>query len=90
MTRDDAIFNWLQIKHVAEQRPDDLAAQDTYKFFTSVLMEDHKLAELNTEMEAGMYIVKFIENGTPGEKKFPAEFVHQLYIDISNEPKFNE
>lgn len=89
MTRDDAIFNWLQIKYVAEQRPEDQAAQETYHFFTAVLTEDHKLADLQTEIHQGMYVVSFVHDGVTSEKKYPVEFVHQLFVDINNEPKFN-
>lgn len=90
MTKDDAIFNWLQIKYVAEQRPDDAAAQDTYQFFTSILTEDHKLEELRAEVSEGMYVVSFVHDQKQESKKFPAEFVHQLFLDIVKEPKFNQ
>ncbi|GAA0350596.1 hypothetical protein [Bacillus horti] len=90
MTKDDAIFNWLQIKYVAEQRTNDQAAQETYQFFTAILTEDHKLDELQVQIADGMYVVSFTDEGKPGQKKFPAEFVRQLYLDIENEPKFNQ
>ena len=90
MTLDDALFNWLQIKHVAENRPDDLAAHDTYQFFSEILLEDFKLTDLSSTQEEGMYVIRFLQDNEQKEKKFPAEFVHQLFIDIENEPRYNQ
>lgn len=89
MTRDDALFNWLQMKYVAEQRPDDQAAQDTHQFFTDILTEDFKLQDLTVETNDVMYIVRFVQEGKPTEKTFPIEFVRQLLHDIESEPKYN-
>lgn len=82
MTLDDAVFNWLQIKYVAEMRPDDKAAQDTYAFFTQILKEDHQMQEISVFDQDHMYVVQFIHAGKQKEKKYPREFVHQLYHDL--------
>lgn len=89
MKLEDALFNWLQIKYVAEQRPQDQAAQETYQFFSQILREDHQLEDIKVSVEEGMYLVQFMMKGKQQEQRFPAEFVHQLLIDIEAEPKFN-
>jgi hypothetical protein len=91
MTLDDALFNWIQIKHVAQKRPDDQAAQETFAFFEQILTEDFKLKHVKVTLnEKHMYVITFEENHKKREKSFPAEFVHQLYIDIESEPKYNQ
>ncbi|WP_025026254.1 hypothetical protein [Caldalkalibacillus mannanilyticus] len=90
MTLEDAIFNYLQIKHVAVNRPDDGAAQETFQFFQEILDEDFKLEDFKEELQDGMYIVRFIYEEAEQVKEYPAEFVQQLLLDIQSEPKFNE
>lgn len=90
MTLDDAVFNWLQIKYVAEERPEDQAAQETYQFFSEILKEDHKLKNIQVKEEEGTYLIQFIHEDKEREKRFPVEFVHQLLVDIESEPKSNQ
>jgi hypothetical protein len=89
MTLDDAIFNWLQIKYVAEQRSDDAAAHETMQFFEEMLLEDFKLQDIKVKTDEGMYAVSFVHEGKEREKRHPVEFVRQLFIDIESEPKYN-
>jgi hypothetical protein len=89
MTLDDAIFNWLQIRHVAEKRPDDTAAKETYQFFSEILQDDFKLKDVEDEQKEGMYVIYFTHENEKKEKRFPIEFVHQLLQEIENEPKYN-
>lgn len=89
MTLDDAIFNWLQIRYVAEQRPEDGAAKETFQFFTEMLEEDFKLENIEVKTDDGMYVASYVHEGKQQEKQHPIEFVHQLYIDIESEPKYN-
>jgi hypothetical protein len=89
LTLDDAIFNWLQIKYVAEQRKDDGAAQDTMQFFEEMLEEDFKLEGIKVVTDEGMYVVNFVHEGKEREKRHPVEFVRQLFLDIESEPKYN-
>lgn len=45
----DALYNWLTIKTVAEARPHDAAAQETYLLFHNMLHEDHQLRDVTVE-----------------------------------------
>lgn len=89
MTLDDAIFNWLQIRYVSEQRSDDGAAKDTLQFFNEILEEDFKLQDINVSIDDGMYVVNFVHEGKEREKRHPVDFVRQLCIDIESEAKYN-
>lgn len=60
MNLHDALFHWLQMKKVAEARPNDRAALDTMQFFTDVLLEDHQLAHFELfEQDEEFYYVSF-------------------------------
>ena len=45
----DALYNWLTIKTVAEARPDDSAAKETYLLFQNMVYEEHKLRNVEVE-----------------------------------------
>ncbi|EIT84935.1 hypothetical protein A374_12850 [Fictibacillus macauensis ZFHKF-1] len=89
MTWDDALFNWLSIKKVAEQRPADEAASDTLSFFTELLTEDHQTSQLHVLQKDGWYIVTGDYNGEAFQKQFRTELVDALWQSIEAEPKYN-
>jgi hypothetical protein len=87
----DALFNWLQIKIVADARQDDGAAQETLAFFEEILREDHHLTHFRIErMDETMYHVAFGTEGTSMTQCFDREQVEQLLSDINSNPKYNE
>lgn len=90
MKLNDALFNWLQIKVVAEARPDDQAAQETYQFFTSLIHEDHQIKIEEIEKDETMYRLIYFLEGKKKTQMFDREAVDVLLDNIENEPKFNE
>lgn len=90
MKLENAIFNWLQIKVVAEARPNDQAAKKTVDFFYEILVEDHSLQDIRVEADDTMYTVRYRVKSKPTEKKYPREVAEQLLHDIENEPKYNQ
>lgn len=93
MNLHDALFHWLQMKKVAEARPNDRAALDTMQFFTDVLLEDHQLAHFELfEQDEEFYYVSFrkMEEEEHSVKRFPIEAVDHLLADIEANPKYNE
>jgi hypothetical protein len=87
----DALFNWLQIKVVADARPDDKAAKDTVDFFSEILQEDHKLSRFEvTETDETKYVVTYETEGSVKTQTFDKELVDQLLEDINSNPKYNE
>ncbi|ACT02546.1 hypothetical protein [Paenibacillus sp. JDR-2] len=90
MTFDDALFNWLQIHIVAEDRPDDRAALDTRDFFAQILSEDHEVANPHiSATDATMVHVKYERNGRTKLQMYPREAAEQLLVDIRSNPKYN-
>lgn len=90
LTLDDTVFNWLQMKVVADHRLDDQPAQETFQFFTDILQEEFKLSDIEVDKEDPMYIIRYVYEQEQKEQKVPIEFAHQLLYDIESEPKYNE
>lgn len=90
MKLQDALFNWLQMKIVAEARPQDQAAQDTLEFFQTILQEDHKLGQLTVESTDTDYEIVYDEGDQRQVKKFNREWAEQLLREIEDNPKYNE
>lgn len=87
---ENALFNWLQIHVVSKARPDDQAAQNTADFFYSMLVEDHRLQDVEVEADDTMYSVRYKLEGEAQSKRYPREVVDQLLRDIEAEPRYNE
>ncbi|MCU6709499.1 hypothetical protein M6D81_12370 [Paenibacillus sp. J5C_2022] len=90
MREEDALFNWLQIRVVADARPEDEAARKTLEFFLDVLSEDHAItsAEISRTDDTMIY-VKYEKNGKSKLQLIPREAGEQLLLDINANPKFN-
>ena len=87
----DALYNWLQMKIVADARPEDQAAAETRLFFETILTEDHKLTEFSVgETTDRYYTVRFELEGRVAVEKFDRELADQLLGDIESNPKYNE
>jgi hypothetical protein len=90
MNLNDALFNWLQIKTVAEARPDDDAARKTVEFFEEILRDDHQVTNFQvTNSDLSMYYVSYEVNGVKKKQMYDREQIDQLLNDINAEPKYN-
>jgi translation initiation factor 2 alpha subunit (eIF-2alpha) len=85
----DALSNWLSIKKVHEERPSDLAAKDTFEFFSEILKDDHHVEIQSVSIQGPFYIVLFKINGVEQTERFFVDAVDALYEGIQNEPRFN-
>ncbi|WP_377889431.1 hypothetical protein [Alkalihalobacillus sp. R86527] len=90
MNLQDAMYNWLSIKKVADERESDDAAQDTRAFFEEILIEDHGVSEIDIEVENPYYIVHYMKGNDSKNMKFPIELIDALLTSIQNEPKYNQ
>ncbi|MGA9289067.1 MAG: hypothetical protein WBV93_12075 [Anaerobacillus sp.] len=90
MNLQDAVYNWLSIKVVADSRKTDQAAQDTTDFFKEIITEDHGLTEIKIELTKENYIVHYEKAGRQQDMKFPIELIEALLTSIQNEPKYNQ
>ncbi|HTG71642.1 MAG TPA: hypothetical protein VL921_20450 [Candidatus Udaeobacter sp.] len=90
MKFEDALFNWLQIKLVADARQDDQAAIDTLAFFAQILTEDHGLSSfVIIKTDETMIHVKYEKDGRSKLQLFPRDRGEQLLADIESNPKYN-
>jgi hypothetical protein len=90
MRFDDAIFNWLQIKLVADGRPHDLAAQDTERFFWEMLTEDHHISHLEiTKTDDTMIHIAYTQAEKTKKLFYDREHAEQLLNEINAEPRYN-
>jgi len=90
MKLQDALFNWLQIRVVADARPDDRSAEDTASFFQEILTVDHRVTDLRYGKEQGMYWLSYAAEGKEMNQRYDAEAVESLLEAIQNEPKYNQ
>ncbi|WPS86791.1 hypothetical protein SMD22_20115 [Brevibacillus halotolerans] len=84
----DALFNWLQIRVVVDFRNNDRSASDTEAFFQQILREDHKVDQLQVQMEEGGYLVTYTIDNELHEMSFDREAVDALLTAIENEPTY--
>lgn len=83
----DALYNWLTIKIVAEARPYDKAAQETYMFFHNMLHEDHQLKHVTVEKKEDMYFVTYEKEGEEKSTRFPLELIDCFLDQMNREPE---
>lgn len=89
MRLEDALFNWLQIKIVAEARTDDMAAEETRLFFEEILRDDHGLTEFTTSSDELRITISYELEGIRKTLMFDRELAEQLLTDINSNPKYN-
>ncbi len=90
MKLEDSLFNWLQIRLVAEARPEDQAAKETVRFFEEILTEDHGVSELAIgAQDTTMIHVRYTVNGKTKMQMFGREQAEQLLSDIDANPKYH-
>ncbi|MBO9130311.1 hypothetical protein [Bacillus sp. 165] len=83
----DALYNWLTIKVVAEARPDDNAAQETYELFDSMLKEDHGITSVVIEKREEMYLITYDMQGITKSTRFPTELIDCYLDQMNREPE---
>lgn len=86
----DSLYNWLQIKLVADRRPDDPAARDTLEFFARLLAEEHgvDISRLAYDVEEAVIHVHYVQHGQPKRHMFSREAAEILLRHIENEPRY--
>lgn len=83
----DVLYNWLTIKIVADARPFDEAAQETYTLFHNMLYEDHQLCNVKVEKKDDMYIVTYEKGKEKKFTRFPLELIDCFLEQIEREPE---
>jgi hypothetical protein len=84
----DAIYNWLTIKIVADARKQDHAAQDTEKFFYELLHEEHAIEDITIEKNDPMYVVHYNIDGEAKKQQYPVELIDIMLEQINERPEY--
>jgi len=82
----DAVYNWLSIQIVADERQDDRSAVDTASFFWEMLQEDHQVKDIDVQKLEDMYFVTCFTQDEKREFRFPLELIDCMNDTIKNEP----
>ncbi|MBP2239980.1 hypothetical protein J2Z40_000533 [Cytobacillus eiseniae] len=83
----DALYNWLTIKIVCDERPDDHAAAETEAMFWGMLVDDHHLTNIEIETDEIMYYVHYDHNGERKKTRYPRELIEIMLNQISANPE---
>ncbi|MEH7238443.1 hypothetical protein [Bacillus sp. JJ1562] len=83
----DAIYNWLTIKVVAEARPDDKAAKETFDLFEDILVNEFKLRDIEIQKDDVMYLVKYKIDGEEKSTRFPIDLIDIMHDQIQEHPE---
>jgi hypothetical protein len=83
----DALYNWLTIKVVADVREDDIAAQETTQLFYEILTEDYGLSQIEIEKGDQMYQVHYVVEGEQKKTRFPVELIDVMLDQMEAEPE---
>jgi len=83
----DTLYNWLTIKVVVDERPDDTAAVDTEKMFYQMLVEDHHLKNIEITTDVVMYYIHYDLAGEKKTSRFPRELIEVMLNQINEAPE---
>jgi hypothetical protein len=83
----DALYNWLTIKVVADVRKDDEAAQDTTAFFYELLTVDHQLKDIQVKKDEQMYRISYTIGEDRKTVKYPNELIDVMLNQMVAEPQ---
>ncbi|WP_026584264.1 hypothetical protein [Bacillus sp. J33] len=83
----DSLYNWLTIKIVSDNRPDDTAAAETEKMFFDILGDEHQVSDIEVENDEVMYYVHYTKEGERNKTRFPRELIEVMLDQIQTEPE---
>ncbi|WP_058301859.1 hypothetical protein [Gorillibacterium timonense] len=85
----DTLFHWLQIRLVADSRPEDIAAARTVAFFEELLAADHQVEEISiVETDATMVHVRYQQNGHAKRQLYHREAAGQLLSALEADTRY--
>ncbi|EIJ81645.1 hypothetical protein PB1_01850 [Bacillus methanolicus PB1] len=83
----DALYNWLTIKIVSDERPDDTAAAETKNLFERILKEDHGIGDIEIKKDDVMYTLHYRKDEEWKKTSFPCELIEVMINQINEEPE---
>lgn len=82
----DALYNWLTIKVVSDERPGDTAAIETKELFDNILQKDHGVSDIVVTTDAVMYYVEYKHQNETKKARYPRELIEIMINQINQEP----
>ena len=83
----DALYNWLTIKVVCDERPTDKAAIETESMFLTILKEDHKVNDITIDIDDVMYYISYVKDGEKSKTRFPRELIEVMINQMKDAPE---
>ncbi|MFD2443373.1 hypothetical protein ACFSO7_05170 [Bacillus sp. CGMCC 1.16607] len=83
----DALYNWLTIKVVCDERPDDTAALETKELFDNILQKDHGVSDIVVTTDAVMYYVEYTHADEQKKARYPRELIEIMLDQINHAPE---
>lgn len=83
----DALYNWLTIKVVNDERPDDKAAVETRELFDDILQKDHGVSDIIVTTDAVFYYVEYKHQNESKKVRYPRELIEIMLNQINQDPK---
>lgn len=83
----DALYNWLTIKVVNDERPDDKAAVETRELFDDILQKDHGVLDIIVTTDAVFYYVEYKHQNEIKKVRYPRELIEIMLNQINQDPK---
>ena len=83
----DALYNWLTIKVVCDERPKDKAAKETENMFLTILEEDHRVSDITVKVDDIMYHISYVKDGERFKTRFPRELIEVMINQMKESPK---
>jgi hypothetical protein len=86
-----ALHSWLQIRIVAQARPDDDAATKTFAFFSEIVEQDFGVTQLEVlpvAEEDEEITLTYTAHGEASTITFDREMTEKLLLDIEANPKY--
>ena len=82
----DALYNWLTIKVVCDERPTDKAARETENMFLTIIEEDHRVSDITVKVDDIMYHISYVKDEERFKTRFPRELIEVMINQIKESP----
>ena len=83
----DAFYNWLSIREVALERPDDQAAIETAEMFYDILRNQFLIEEIRVEKGDQKVTVYYQSDGEEKQLQLPRNYVESLIDQMNKDPE---
>ncbi|WP_338469955.1 hypothetical protein R4Z10_14200 [Niallia sp. XMNu-256] len=82
----DSLYNWLTIKVVFDDRPEDIAASETEEMFRNLLQQEHGIANMIINHDEDFYYITYTHAEKDSQVRFPRELIEVMLNQINENP----